>query len=793
MNTARFPLITFHFLSSQLQNVLILAATVLFLYQTSYAQDSQHTISGYIKDVENGETLIGANIYLKNKPGIGTTANNYGFYSLTLAEGEYTLVFSYLGFQDQEIAVKLVSDKKININLTSGVLLKELIVEENSSIDQVQNTSMGRIELSTENVKKIPALLGEVDVLKTLQLLPGVSSSDEGSAGFYVRGGGADQNLLLLDEAPVYNSGHMLGFFSIFNSDAIKNTTLIKGSMPANYGGRLSSVIDIQMKEGNDKHYAAEGGIGLISSRLTVEGPIDRERSSFIVSARRTYALDLAQPAINKTDFAGTNYYFYDLNAKFNYRFSDRDHIYFSGYFGRDILRYNSSDLGFKLNMPYGNNTATFRWNHLVSKKMFMNTTLLYNGYDFKLTGEQDIFQFQVTNGVRDYQAKLDLDYYPRPGRFIRFGGNIIHHKFTPNLVQGRSGEVDFTSGFQSKYGLESAIYYQDEIKLSRVITVNLGLRLSRFDQVGPYTFPDKTYNDLQPIKTYSALEPRLFSTILLNPVTSIKLGYNRNAQYAHLVTNSASTLPTDVWVASSTAVKPQIGHQWSIGWFKSLDNGYWNVSVETFYKILQNQIDYKETYTSNQSVELEEAFVFGKGAAYGAELFLQKQKGSLTGWLGYTYTRSWRSFKDIEGGRKYPASFEKPHDLELVLNYELSKKWNFGSTFVYGTGKPFTPLRSVYYIDQALVTRYGPRNSARYQDYHRMDLAANFTPRPNSTKKFKSTWAFSIYNVYNRKNPFFINYDLDSDLATGRAKATAYKISLFPVIPSVTWNFKWN
>ncbi|MFZ1717235.1 MAG: TonB-dependent receptor, partial [Saprospiraceae bacterium] len=289
------------------------------------------------------------------------------------------------------------------------------------------------------------------------------------------------------------------------------------------------------------------------------------------------------------------------------------------------------------------------------------------------------------------------------------------------------------------------------------------------------------------------ALEPRLFSTILLNPVTSIKLGYNRNAQYAHLVTNSASTLPTDVWVASSTAVKPQIGHQWSIGWFKSLDNGYWNVSVETFYKILLNQIDYKETYTSNQSVELEEAFVFGKGAAYGAELFLQKQKGSLTGWLGYTYTRSWRSFKDIEGGRKYPASFEKPHDLELVLNYELSKKWNFGSTFVYGTGKPFTPLRSVYYIDQALVTRYGPRNSARYQDYHRMDLAANFTPRPNSTKKFKSTWAFSIYNVYNRKNPFFINYDLDSDLATGRAKATAYKISLFPVIPSVTWNFKWN
>jgi hypothetical protein len=314
-------------------------------------------------------------------------------------------------------------------------------------------TEYRRIEL-TENVKKIPALLGEVDVLKTLQLLPGVSSSDEGSAGFYVRGGGADQNLLLLDEAPVYNSGHMLGFFSIFNSDAIKNTTLIKGSMPANYGGRLSSVIDIQMKEGNDKHYAAEGGIGLISSRLTIEGPIDRERSSFIVSARRTYALDLAQPAVNKTDFAGTNYYFYDLNAKFNYRFSDRDHIYFSGYFGRDILRYNSSDLGFKLNMPYGNNTATFRWNHLVSKKMFMNTTLLYNGYDFKLTGEQDIFQFQVTNGVRDYQAKLDLDYYPRPGRFIRFGGNIIHHKFTPNLVQGRSGEVDFTSGFQSKYGL---------------------------------------------------------------------------------------------------------------------------------------------------------------------------------------------------------------------------------------------------------------------------------------------------------------------------------------------------
>jgi len=760
---------------------------------SGYGQQSTFTISGFIKDSLNGETLLGANVYVQNKPGQGASANDFGFYSLTLPAGEYKIVYSYLGFQDHVESVNLTSDRKINVQLNAGVLLDELVIEENKSLDQVTSTNLGRIDLSTESIKKLPALFGEVDVLKALQLLPGVLSADEGGAGFYVRGGGADQNLLLLDGAPVYNSGHLLGFFSIFNSDAIKNTTLIKGGMPAYYGGRLSSVVDIQMKEGNDKHLAAEGGIGLIASRLTLQGPIQNEKSSFILSGRRTYVLDLAQPFIAKSEFAGTNYYFYDINAKINYQFSDKDRIYLSGYFGRDILSYNSSERGFKLNMPYGNNTATFRWNHIINDKLFMNTTAVYNGYDFKLKGEQDLFSFQLNNGVRDYQVKLDFDYYPSPGHAIRFGANAIHHRFTPNIIQGRSGEVSFTNDYKPKYGVESAIFFQDEIKLSSRWTVNLGARWARFDQIGPYEFENKTYKRWQKVKTFSGLEPRLFTTFLLNPKTSIKLGFNQNQQFIHLVTNSASTLPTDVWVPSSLMVRPQRGYQWSLGWYKSLRDGGWNVSVEGFYKDMRNQIDYRETYTSNQSIEIEEAFVFGKGQAYGTELFIQKSKGNLTGWFGYTFTRSWRWFNDIEQGRRFPASFDKPHDLELVSNFKASKKWEFGGTFVYGTGRPFTPLRSVYFINQELVTRYGPRNSSRYQDYHRMDLAATYTPRPDSKKIFTSSWTFSIYNVYNRKNPFFINYDLDSDLVTGKAEGTAYKVSLFPMIPSITWNFKWK
>lgn len=771
------------------QNITILFCLLFGVNQ--YAQ--RFVVSGYVKDAANGETLIGANISVKSHAELGTSTNNYGFFSLSLPAGDYTLISSYIGFQDKEIKISLNENQTLTIELNSGIVLQEVVIEENTSQENVENTSMGRIKLPTEDIKKLPALLGEVDVLKTLQLLPGVSAGDEGSAGFYVRGGGADQNLLLLDEAPVYNSGHMLGFFSVFNSEAIKNTTLIKGNMPANYGGRLSSVIDIQMKEGNDKDFNAEGGIGLIASRLTIQGPIEKEKTSFILSGRRTYVLDLAQPALNKTDFKGTNYYFYDLNAKINHKFSDRDRLYLSGYFGRDILNYRSNERDFTLNMPYGNNTATLRWNHVMNSKLFMNTTLVYNAYDFKLTGAQDLFKFKLNNGVVDQQGKIDFDYFPHPGRLIKFGGSIIHHKLTPNIVSGQSGDVEFTSGYQAKYGIESALYYQDENKLSSRFTINYGLRLSRFDQVGPYKLGDKTYHSLQKIKTFSALEPRLFATYLINGSTSLKAGYSINEQYIHLVSNSASTLPTDVWVPSSTEVTPQRAHQWSLGWFKNLQNGMYSASVEGFYKILQHQIDYKETYTNNSSIEIEKAFVFGKGAAYGAEFFLQKLKGDLTGWIGYTYTRSWREFKDIENGRRYPASFEKPHDLEIVGNYETSKKWNFSATFVYGTGKPFTPLRSVYYIDRELVTRYGPRNSARYQDYHRLDLTANYTPKPNNTRRFRSEWAFSIYNVYNRKNPFFINYDFKSDLATGQAKATAYKVSLFPIIPSVTWNFKWK
>jgi outer membrane receptor for ferrienterochelin and colicin len=449
--------------------------TVLIFAQENF------TISGYVKDGATGETLIAANIINKSNPSQGVATNLYGFYSLTLPTGEYTLIFSYLGYSNKEITVNLTDNQRLNIELAEGVTIQEIVVTGERKDKNVSSTEMGTVELQMDDIKKLPAIFGEVDILKTLQLLPGVSSAGEGSAGFYVRGGGPDQNLVLLDEAVVYNSGHMFGFFSVFNSDAIKNTSLIKGGMPAYYGGRVSSVVDIQMKEGNNKNYAVEGGIGLIASRLTIEGPIQKEKSSFMVSGRRTYAFDLAQPALKGTNFEGTNYYFYDLNAKANHIFSDKDRIYFSAYFGRDVLNYTSLERDFEFRMPYGNTTATIRWNHLYNDKLFMNVSAIYNDYDFSFDGRQSDFSFSLFSGVRDYNAKIDFDYAPNVKHYIKFGINYNFHKLTPNIARASAGDVDFKTDLESKYAHEAAIYIQDDYKVSDYLSVNIGLRTSIF------------------------------------------------------------------------------------------------------------------------------------------------------------------------------------------------------------------------------------------------------------------------------------------------------------------------
>ena len=766
----------------------------IFLFVFSGITSQNVTLSGYIKDKRTGETLIGVNIANKANLFQGTGTNTYGFYSLTVPKGVYTFKITYVGYADKELPLDLLEDKVLNIQMEEGVELQTVEITSEAKDKNVRDTKMGTVTIPIESIKKTPVLFGEADPLKVIQLLPGVKAN-EGSSGLYIRGGGIDQNLILLDEAIVYNPGHLLGFFSVFNADAIKNLTLIKGGMPAQYGGRLSSVIDIQMKEGNDKTYAVDGGIGLIASRLTIEGPIVKERASFIISARRTYALDIAQGAISKTKFAGSNYYFYDLNAKINYSISEKDRVYLSAYFGRDVFKFSNRDRGFEFNLPYGNATATLRWNHVFSKKLFMNLAGVYNDYDFSAGGGQDVFKFNVYSGVRDWNAKLDFDYFASTQHTLKFGANFTYHRFTPNVVTGSNGDTTFTNSdkLKAKYANEYAVYFGDDWKISPQLTLNIGARLSAFQQIGPYTATDGTiFNNGDVIKTYGGLEPRLTGKYSINDASSLKFGITATTQYVHLVSNSTSSLPGDIWVPSSKIIEPQRGVQYALGYFKNFKDNMYEASVEIYYKDLQHQIDYPENFVRKPAEDVENSFVFGKGWAYGAEFFLRKAKGKFNGWIGYTWSRTLRQFPDINKGVAYPSTYDRIHDLTLVANYQASKKWELSANFVYATGNTFTPLRDFFIVQQQFNLEYGDRNSLRYPDYHRLDFGATYTPHPEKTG-FRSSWTFSVYNTYNHYNPFFVYYDVQNSLAQGTSKATAYAVTLFPIIPAVTWNFKWR
>lgn len=779
------------------KSVITFFVFVSFLPILQAQNPKTFTLSGYIKDKSTGETLIGANVVDLDNPGSGTITNTYGFYSISLEQGTYKIGFSYLGYKDEKFEVLLDKNTQLNVTLEEGVLMEEVVIsaDKEDRRRNVEGTQMGTMELPVENIKKMPAIFGETDILKTLQLLPGVLSSGEGNAGFFVRGGGPDQNLVLLDEALVYNTGHLLGFFSVFNTDAIKNTTLIKGGIPANYGGRLSSVLDVQMKEGNMKKFGVEGGIGIISSRLTAEGPIVKDKSSFMVSGRRTYILDLIQPALKGTNFEGTNYYFYDINTKWNYIFSDKDRLYFSGYFGKDVLRFRQPSRDFTFDLPYGNSTGTLRWNHLFNQKMFMNMSLIYNDYQFEVNGGQDNFNFRLFSGVEDWNFKTDFDYFMNPRHNIKFGFNYTFHTLTPNTASATAGDVSFNTEFQPKRAHESAVYFLDDMKITNKLFMNTGLRLSLFSQIGPYTSPiDGTvFNKGDHVKTYGGIEPRWSLNYRVSKELSIKGGISVTTQYIHLVSNSASTLPTDVWVPSTELVRPQRGAQYAIGVFRNFDNDAFETSIEVYYKDLRNQIDYAENYVNDISKDLENSFVFGKGRAYGAEFFVKKSIGKWNGWVGYSLARTERSFEAIEDGRWYPAVYDRAHDLKLVANYSPSKKWEFSAVFIYGSGRWFTPIRGFFFVEQNLNLFYGPRNSTRLADYHRLDFSATYTPKPNSKKAYQGSWVFSVYNMYNRKNPFFVNFDIETDFNTGNTSIEGTQITIFPFIPSITYNFKWN
>ncbi|HET9744865.1 MAG TPA: TonB-dependent receptor [Chitinophagaceae bacterium] len=775
-----------------------------------YAQDrpgnpaGRITLNGYIRDSLSGELIIGATLAISGQ-GKGVASNQYGFYSITLDPGDYLISITHVSYQQKLVAFGLRADTSFNFELVpKNAAISEVVVYANRRRDaNVKNAEMGRIDLSTIRIKNIPAFLGEVDILKAIQLLPGVRNAGEGNAGFYVRGGGPDQNLIMLDDAVVYNTGHLFGFFSIFNSDAIKNTSLIKGGMPAQYGGRLSSVLDVAMKDGNLNKFQVDGGIGLIASRISIQGPLKKERSSFIVSARRTYVDVLAKPFIKKTsDFYGSGYFFYDLNAKVNYKFSEKDRVYLSGYFGRDVFDFNNVKRSFRSNIPWGNSTATLRWNHVFNKRLFANTTAVYNNYKFKFEAAQNNFELSLASGIKDANLKADFDYYPSPQHKLKFGGLYTYHKFIPNIVSGRQDSIIFKPNNESvKYASEFALYVQDDWELSDKIKINYGIRWSGFTQIGPYTkyvrdvdgnkLDSTVYKSFEPVRTYGGFEPRITIRYALDDETSVKAAVSRNYQYIHLVSNAGSTLPTDLWVPSTYIVKPQLSWQYTAGLFKNFTDNKYETSVEVYYKKMQNQIEYAEGYTPSLE-DPEDEFVFGNGWSYGAEFFVNKTRGKLNGWIGYTLSWTRRKFSQLNNGQTYPARYDRRHDMSVVVNYEPGKKWRFGGVFVYGTGAATTMPERFYIVEGVLTQEYSQVNQYRLAAYHRLDLAATYTPVPKKKRKVQSSWVFSIYNVYSRYNPYFIYFDQTGSPYDGTLRVEARQVSLFPILPAVTWNFKF-
>ncbi len=777
----------------------------LFLLGSASAfSQNKYTISGYIKDSSNGETLIGAAIIVQGQAK-GISSNGYGFYSITLDQGKYVLVCSFIGYRYKAVEIDLTADTKINFDvLPKAYLAQEVVVSTKKRDANVKNAQMGKFTLPIEQIKSIPAFLGEVDLLKTIQFLPGVRNAGEGSAGIYVRGGGPDQNLILLDDAPVYNTGHLFGFFSIFNSDAIKNVTLIKGGMPAQYGGRLSSVLDISMKEGNNQKLQVDGGIGVIASRLSIQGPIKKNKSSFIISGRRTYIDALTKPFIKSgSQFKGSGYYFYDLNAKVNYIFSDKDRVYLSGYFGKDVFDFANGKQSLKINIPWGNTTGTLRWNHVFNNKLFGNTTAVYNDYNFTFNAIQNDFQLKLASGIRDLSLKQDFDLYPYTGHKLKFGAIYTYHKFTPSIISGKQDSTVFKpNNAQVKYGHEAAIYLQDDWEINEKIKINAGLRYSWFQQTGPYKIyqTDDNGNRLDStvfgkgnaVKTYGGLEPRFTIRYALDDETSLKASVTRNLQYIHLVSNAGTTLPTDIWVPSTYKVKPQISWLYAAGLFKNFKDNMYETSVELYYKQMQNQIEYKEGYAPTGLDDTENSFVFGKGWSYGAEFFVNKTKGRLTGWIGYTLSWTWRKFDALNFGEKYPAKYDRRNDMSVVAIYELNKKWKLSGSFVFGTGNAASLPERFYIVGGILTQEYSRINAYRLPSYHRLDFAAILTPKKNIKRKWKSEWVFSVYNAYNRKNPYFIYFDQAGSPFNGTLSIQAKQVSLFPVIPAITWNVKF-
>jgi TonB dependent receptor/CarboxypepD_reg-like domain/TonB-dependent Receptor Plug Domain len=771
-----------------------LLPTILILLSTfqAFAQKN-FTVSGTIKDNATGEQLIGASIRIKELPQIGTATNSYGFYSLTAPKGDYTLQITYIGYQTIEKSISLTKNLGINIAISSKSELQEVVISANKpNNDNVTTPQMGVEKLNMSQINNVPVLLGEKDILKTISLLPGVKAAGEGNTGFYVRGGGSDQNLILLDEATVYNASHLFGFFSTFNSDAIKDVSLYKGGMPAEYGGRLSSVLDVKMNDGNNKDYTVQGGLGLISSRLKVEGPIVEDKGSFMISARRTY-IDLFLKASSDSTVKGSSLYFYDLNAKANYHFDDKNAIYLSGYFGKDVLGLKNT-----FGTNWGNSTGTIRFNHLFNSRLFSNTSIVYSNYNYAIQDFESDDNFKATSQITDVNFKEDLQYSISNNHTLKFGLNVLHHTIAPGNITTSSTSSFNDKSIEERYGYENAAYLSDDWRANSKLTFLYGLRLSGMFLLGPGTFStydeagntisSKTYTSDQLVRAYFNLEPRFSASYLLNEQSSIKASYNRNTQNIHLLSNSTSATPTDLYVMSSNNIKPEIADQVSTGYFRNFSDNIFEFSAEVYYKWLQNQIDYKDGAQLIANQDVESQLTYGSGRAYGLELFLKKKYGRFNGWIGYTLSRTELKFADINNGNYYPARQDRTHDLSVVGIYQLTKRWNFSATYIYGTGNAVTYPTGKYEVGGLTTFSYSERNGYRLPPTQRMDIGATLEGKEH--KKYHSSWTFGIYNVFAYRNPYIITF---RDSKTVPNTTEAVETSIFATrIPSVTWNFKF-
>ena len=782
---------------------------LIILITTSIVAQERHTISGIVTDARNGETLFGASVYLKTTS-IGVLTNEYGFYSISAPKGTYTLVISYLGYETVINDIELKRDQKLDFELTeNSTQLKEVLITSSESEEvSIKKPQMSVLKLNTTTIKQVPVVLGEVDILKTILMLPGVTNNGEGSSGFNVRGGAVDQNLVLLDEAIIYNTSHVFGFFSVFNADAIKDIKLYKGGIPAKFGGRVSSVLDVRQKDGNSKEFKLSGGVGLISSRLAIEAPLLKEKGSFIIAGRGSYA-HLFLKAANE-DYSVN---FYDLNLKGNYSLNENNKLYLSGYFGRDDMNFTDS-----FENSYGNLSGNLRWNHIFNDKLFSNLSLIYSKYDYEFV--INIFEFNWTSSIENYNLKYDFSYYASEAVKINFGANVISYNFNPGEIipTSETSSVNYLI-LNQKRAFESSIYLSAEHKLTNKLSAEYGLRWSYFNRLGgqtmanyvnnkPVVYNEKLgvyetgeissetdYGKSENIATFNNFEPRLALAYELNESSSVKAGFSRTAQYIHLLSNTTNVTPLDVWTPSGKYIKPQLSNQYAVGFFKNFKDNLFSMEIEAYYKTIENRIDYIDGANLIANNYIEGEILNGESQAYGLEFLLRKTVGKLTGWFAYTLSKTEQRTlggnaggPGINNGDWYNSVQDRTHDVSIIGSYQLNPKWSFGAAFVYQTGRPVTYPNGQYEYEGLSIASYSERNADRLPSYHRFDMSATYVPNKKPNNRWKGEWVFGIYNVYNRKNAAAISFGQNKETGANEATRTA----IFGIVPSVTYNFKF-